>query len=269
MFVMTISEWIDNREMTGFPTFSYNEVCEAFPALASQSVSMELYRLGKRNRVQAVHKGFYTAVPIQLRATGIVPPYNYIDQLFTHLGKPYYISLLSAGVLNGAAHQRPQRLSITTVFPKISVSKRSESQLYWCYRKEIPYALLNKTNSDTGTLFYSNPELTAVDLVQYSQLIGGLSTAATVIAELVERTDFLGQADELVKATTLPTLQRLGYLLDVVLDEKKAADELSKIISPYTKNYRPLDTSQPHDNCARDKKWKLFINQDIDPDELW
>ena len=52
---MTLSEWIDKREMTGFPTFSYNEVRKAFPALSAQVVSNELYRLGKQKRIQSVN----------------------------------------------------------------------------------------------------------------------------------------------------------------------------------------------------------------------
>jgi predicted transcriptional regulator of viral defense system len=106
---MTISGWIENREMTGFPTFSYQEVSNAFPTLSSNVVSNKLCLLGKQKRIQTVHKQFYTVVPIQFKDRGIVPPYNYVDQLMTYLRRPYYISLLSAGVLHGAAHQRPQR----------------------------------------------------------------------------------------------------------------------------------------------------------------
>ncbi|WP_025068698.1 type IV toxin-antitoxin system AbiEi family antitoxin domain-containing protein [Bacteroides gallinarum] len=268
---MTISDWIDKREMTGFPTFSYNDIRKALPALSAQVVSNELYRLGKQKRIQAVHKGFYTTVSIQFRDRGIVPPYNYVDQLMTHLGRPYYISLLSAGVLNGAAHQRPQRLSVTTVLPRIPVSKNSNRHLFWSYRKEIPQNLLLQTHTDTGTLLYSCPELTAVDLVQYSQQVGGLSAAATVIAELVENTDFMKSGKELTDITTFSTLQRLGYILENVLGEQSAADEISMMLEPYYKNlkYRPLSTDRPQDGARKNSKWKLIINQDIEPDELW
>lgn len=267
---MTISEWIDQREMTGFPTFSYNEISEAFPALSSQAVSNELYRLGRRKRIMTVHKGFYIAVSMQYRINGIVPSFNYIDQLMSHLKRPYYVSLLSAGVLNGAAHQRPQRLSVTTVLPRISISKNSNNQLYWNYRREIPTSMLCQTNSDTGILLFSNPELTSIDLVQYSHLIGGLSAAATVIAELVEKTNFLNYSDELIHITTLPTLQRLGFMLDVILDDRKTADEINEILMLNVKNlkFRPLSTDCSQDIGERDSKWKIIINQKIEPDEL-
>lgn len=266
---MSISEWVENREMTGFPTFSYKEIRESFPALSAGVVSNELYRLGKLKRVQSVHKGFYTVVPVQFKDRGIVPPYNYIGQLMAYLERPYYISLLSAGVLHGAAHQRPQKLSITTVLPRITFSKDSNNQLFWGYRKEIPKELLCETNSDTGIIMYSNAELTAVDLVQYSHLVGGLSAAATVIDELVEKTNFEWSGNRLVKATTLPTLQRLGFLLDVVLENETQADAIYGILQPYMKGmkYRPLATEYPTEKAERNSKWKIIINQEIEPDE--
>jgi len=267
---MSISEWINKREMTGFPTFSHKDAEAAFPTLSPQVVSNELCRLGRKKRIQAVHKGFYTAVPLQFRERGIVPPYNYVSQLMAHLSKPYYVSLLSAGVLHGAAHQRPQRLSVTTIPPRISVSKGGNAQLSWCYRKSIPQDLLCQTNSDTDTILYSNAELTAIDLVQYSQLIGGLSVAATVIAELVEKADFSKNTESLVNATTFPTLQRLGYILDAVLDEQVAADSVEEMLKPYFSDlkYRPLRTDIKQEGAERNKRWKIITNQDIEPD-IW
>lgn len=255
--------------MTGFPTFSYKEIREAFPALSTAVVSNELYRLGKLKRIQSVHKGFYTVIPIQYKGSGIVPPYNYIGQLMAYLKKPYYISLLSAGELHGAAHQRPQRLSIMTVPPRITFSKNSNNQLYWGYRQAIPQELLCQTNSDTGIILYSNAELTAVDMVQYSQLIGGLSVAATVIEELVENTDFERFGNALVKASTFSTFQRLGYILDAILENKPQADAIERILQPYYKDlrYKPLSTNRSIDNAERDTRWKIIVNQEIETDE--
>jgi hypothetical protein len=112
-------------------------------------------------------------------------------------------------------------------------------------------------------------ELTAIDLVQYAHLAGGLSAVATVIAELVEKTDFNKQGDELVKATTYPTLQRLGYILDEVLDEQEQASAIEQLLQPYYKElkYRPLSGDHPTDQAERNKRWKLVINQEIEPDE--
>ncbi len=268
---MSIAEWIDKREMGGFPAFSFQEVCSSFPSLSGAVVANELCRLGKQRRIQPVHKGFYIALPLRYRDRGVVPPYNYVDQLMRHLGKPYYISLLSAGVLHGAAHQRPQRLSVTTVAPRVSHSKSYNAHLTWCYRSEIPQELLCRTNSETGSIAYSNAELTAVDLVQYSQLIGGLSVAATVIEELLEKTDFRRWGERLAGCTTLPTLQRLGYILDVVLHAEEQALAVEELLSDGGKGelrYRPLATDTALDGAPRNTRWKILENKTISPDDL-
>ena len=266
---MSIAEWIEQREIEGFPTFSYNEVRDNFPTLNKSSVSNELCRLNKKKRIQSVHKGFYTAVPLSYKEKGIVPPYNYIGQLMHHLNKPYYISLLSAGVLNGAAHQRPQRTSVTTVLPRISLSKDHNPSLVWNYRKEIPNEFLLETNSDTGVILYSNPELTAIDLVQYNNLIGGLSIAGTIIEELVDKLNFEKYGDKIIEITTFPALQRLGYILEVILEQQELADSIYKILQPYIKDlkYRPLSTERPSDLSEKNTKWKIIINQEIEIDE--
>ncbi|MCD8211370.1 MAG: type IV toxin-antitoxin system AbiEi family antitoxin [Prevotella sp.] len=268
---MSISTWIEKREIRGFPTFSYQDVREAFSALSPIVVSNELHRLCKRKRIQSVHRGFYTVVPIQFKDRGIVPPYNYINQLMTHLHRHYYVCLLSAGVLHGAAHQRPQRLTIMTEFPKITFTTNKNEQLAWFYRKEIPQSLLCETNTDTSTILYSNAELTAVDLVQYSGLVGGLSIATTIVAELMEKFNFHLYGNELLNVTTLSTLQRLGYILDVVLENSQQADAIHEIIRPHLQNvrYRPLSTSLPIANKKRNTKWRIIVNQEIELDDIW
>lgn len=268
---MTIADWVNKREMTGLPTFSFKDVCGAFPLMSIQVVKNNLHRLLKSHRIQSVHKGFYTAVPLQYREKGIVTPYNYIGQLMAYLNRPYYIGLLSAGVLNGAAHQRPQKLSVVTIPPRISLTETSNSQLDWNYRQAIPSEFLLKTNSDTGPILYSNPELTAIDLIQFSHLVGGLSVSATVLAELVEKTDFSNYGENLLEITSLATIQRLGYILENIIEAENQADSIYNIIEPHTKQlrYRPLSTSHPTEDAERDKKWKIIINQEIDPDDIW
>lgn len=187
---LSLSEWIKNSEVHGFNTFSFEKVRESFPHASEQSLFNSLYRQTIKKRIVSIYKGFYVIIPPQYAAKGIVPPIYYIDQLMEYLSKPYYISLLNAAELLGAAHQRPQRFSVMTVYPSSNVSKAKNNILEWIYRKDIPEKFLQTRNSETGTIRFSNPELTAIDLVQYEKHIGGLSRAATVLEELTEQTDF-------------------------------------------------------------------------------
>ena len=201
----------------------------------------------------------------------VMPPIYYIEQLMSFLKKPYYICLLNAAELLGAAHQRPQKFSVMTILPKSSVSENKNSFLSWIYRKQIPDRLLQEKNSETGTILFSNPELTAIDLVQYEQYVGGLSRVSTVLAELVEKTDFSNAVEDyLFDNTSVATIQRLGYILDCILNESEQADTLYEQLRIYDKrlNYIPLSSRHPRILKGANRRWKININIDIEIDEL-
>lgn len=267
---MTIRSWIKQREIVGKPTFSIADVKEEFPNTSVRVIASELYRLSKQSIIVSVYKCFYTVIPVQYSARGVVPPLYYIDQLMSYLGKPYYISLLSAAELHGAAHQRPQKFSVTTILPKATTSSRYNNQLMWNYRREIPESLLMQRNSETGRVRFSSPELTAVDLVQYNQLIGGLSMAATVLEELLEYTDFNRQFESLLSVTNIPTLQRLGYISEVILEETDQANTLFGLLKSSNKRMKkiPLDSDHSTDGYPSDNRWNVIVNQTIEPDDL-
>lgn len=267
---MTIRSWIKQREIVGKPTFSIADVKEEFPNTSVRVIASELYRLSKQSIIVSVYKCFYTVIPVQYSARGVVPPLYYIDQLMSYLGKPYYISLLSAAELHGAAHQRPQKFSVTSILPKATTSSRYNNQLMWNYRREIPESLLMQRNSETGRVRFSSPELTAADLVQYNQLIGGLSMAATVLEELLEYTDFNRQFESLLSVTNIPTLQRLGYISEVILEETDQANTLFGLLKSSNKRMKkiPLDSDHSTDGYPSDNRWNVIVNQTIEPDDL-
>lgn len=267
---LSLSEWIRNSEVHGFNTFSFENVREAFPNTSEQSLSNSLYRLTVKKRILSVYKGFYVIIPPQYAAKGVVAPTYYIDQLMQYIGKPYYISLLNAAELYGAAHQRSQRFAVMTVYPTTNVSKAKSNILDWVYRKEIPEDFLQTKNSETGTVRYSNPELTAIDLIQYEKSVGGLSRVATILAELTEETNFSKVSNELLGYTSVAAVQRLGFILDNILGENEQADILYKQLCEYGKrlNYIPLSTRSTNEKDEKDTRWKIYINIKIEVDDL-
>jgi predicted transcriptional regulator of viral defense system len=267
---LTLSEWIRNLEIHGRNTFSFEKVHEAFPNASIQTLSNSLYRLTVKKRIVSIYKSFYVIIPPQYAAKGIVAPTYYIDQLMKYIGKPYYISLLNAAELYGAAHQRSQHFAVMTVYPSTNVSKAKNNILDWVYRKEIPENFLQIKNSETGTVRFSNPELTAIDLLQYEKHIGGLSRAATVLAELTEEADFSKVSNELFDYTSVSAVQRLGFILDNILEENEQADILYRQLCNYGKrlNYIPLNTRSANKNGEKDTRWKIYINTEIEVDDI-
>jgi len=269
---MSILNWIKEREIDGIATLSVKEVRENFPQMPANIVQNELYRLTKQREIALVHKGFYSRIPVQYKRWNQLPPYFYIDQLMAYLQKPYYIGLLTAGELHGASHQSPQRFCVFTTLPAATVSPRINPLLFWCYRRTIPQSLLLRKNSETGDIQYSNAELTAVDLVQYSQYIGGLSRASTVLAELMETADFGLCSDELFSTGTVAAFQRLGYLLEEILDCRSQAQALHQRLKDHGLPFRWVDLSrQTHNHVhvmSENAKWKILVNAKIEVDDL-
>ncbi len=265
-----LTEWIKSLETKGTNTFSVEMIRDKFPDIPEQNIKNSLYRFTSKNRIVSVYKGFYVIIPPHYAARGIVPPTYYIDQLMQYIGKPYYISLLSAAEFFGAAHQRSQRFFVTTILPSTNVSKAKNRLLNWLFRKDIPEEFLLQKNSETGTIRFSNAELTAIDLVQYENAVGGLSRVATVLNELCEQCDFSKVNNELLKFTSVSSVQRLGYILENVLEQKEQADVLYEKLVAYGKrlNYIVLSTRSNKETTLRDSRWKLNINTEIETDDI-
>ncbi len=267
---MSIREWIRSREIEGRPTFSYEDVTKAFPSFTDQHIRNDLYRLRKSGLLAQPYKSFYVVIPPHYAATGIVPPAYYIDQLMTYLRRPYYVCLLSAAEIAGAAHQRPQFLSIMTTPPVARIQR--QTSMDWNYRNSMPNKLfLREINTETGTIHYSCPELTALDLVQYEQHIGGLSRAATVIAELSDQLTWSDTSTNgLLSTSTTSTIQRLGYILENVIMNQSQADILYKELKTLHPklNRFPLSPHKTTTDAILNKRWNILINTEIEIDDL-
>ena len=153
---------------------------------------------------------------------------------------------------------------------RFTTSARKNNLIVWNYRKDIPENLLCSKNSETGIIHYSSAELTAVDLVQFEHQIGGLSVAATVLSELVETIDFSKNSNTLFQTASLTSIQRLGYILDYILEETKQAEMLYQQLCLLNKKlgYTPLAHCLPIRGNKRNNKWKIIINQTIEIDDI-
>ena len=78
---MTIREWIRDREISGFPTFSVEEIRLALPHYSEQVIKNDLFRISSQGIIYPVYKGFYVIIPPHYAAKRMVPPIYYIDAL--------------------------------------------------------------------------------------------------------------------------------------------------------------------------------------------
>ena len=268
---MTLRKWIEDRAIHGYPTFSVEDVRATGLCSSEQILQNELSRLCLDKTIANVYRGYYVIIPVHYVLRGSVPATYYIDQLMAYLKKPYYVCMLSAAEMLGAAHQRPQQFSIMTIFPKRRIVSTRNVTIEWFYRNTLPpeEAFVTK-NTETGTICISNPLLTAADLVQYQQHVGGLSRVATILEELSEQINIKSQFASLASFVKKVTWQRLGYILEHVVEENELADELYEQLrtsSGYFK-YQPLSTSAEDNPSVRDSRWKININVEIETDDI-
>jgi predicted transcriptional regulator of viral defense system len=229
----------------------------------SRATYFALYRLVRAGWLVMPRSGFYVIVDPQHRVAGTLPPEWFIDDLMKHMNRPYYVGLLSAAQLHGAAHHRPQEFQV--VIPRRTVRPvRAGNVLIRFYGKgSFNHARLQKVKTPTGALEASTPETTAWDLVRYPRAAGGLDHVATVLSELAEKLDPVNLRDTVERHGELLVAQRLGYLLD-----QSGRRRLSRELASWVRDapLRPLDPGSPADGARESRKWHLLVNARVEPE---
>lgn len=267
---MSIANWIEGLAPSGRYTFSKEDVRKAFPAMSAPTVDTALHRAVAKGRVFSPCRGFYVVVPEEYRLWKAVPQEVYLDRMMQYLQRKYYVSLLSAAERHGAAHQAPMGFQVMVEPPVLRDKEREGYAIRYAERREIPMTYVQRLEVPAGWLNISGPELTAVDLVAYQEHIGGLTRAATVLEELSMKLDFTKLDADFLKVASAPVFQRLGYLLDRVLEEESIADGLLALMKSGGMKMKavPLRLGVPADDAEVDRKWKVVVNQEIEIDDL-
>jgi predicted transcriptional regulator of viral defense system len=260
--------WVDDLPKTGRSSFSFNEACAQFPKLPPDYVKNALYRLSVAGKVKSVWKGYYAVLLPEYGLDGIVPQVEYIDQLMSYIGADYYIALLSAASFQGASHQAAQVFQVIANKP-LRTKNKDDVQLEFAFKKEIAKEFLAQKVVNSGMVNISVPELTALDLVSYPARAGGLSYVANVLSELAEKFDFKALDSSFFQRVPRVSIQRLGYLLDAVLDENDLADSLyeNSLQAGVRFKRTSLVSALPSLGKPCNEKWQIVANYDVEVDE--
>jgi predicted transcriptional regulator of viral defense system len=209
--------WIEQLQAKGKIVFAMEDVIDAFPEKKANAIAQSLSRLSQKGKIVPVYKGFYLIIPAEYAIRKIIPPVQFIDYLMEYIGKPYYVGLLSAAALHGAAHQQPQEFFVLTTSKQLATYKKG-MKINYVIKSKIPSQYLEEKKTRTGYIKVSSPELTALDLVYYNLRVGGMNRVATVLSELVESMNKDKFEPDLIKLFSTPTIQRIGYVLETVLE---------------------------------------------------
>ncbi|MDR0368656.1 MAG: type IV toxin-antitoxin system AbiEi family antitoxin [Bacteroidales bacterium] len=268
----TISKWVGALPKAGKNFFTQNDVEKQFSAMNVSSIRNALYRLSRKGTIQSVWHGFYVIVLPEYGFKGVVPPTEYIDQLMKYLGREYYVGLLNAAAFQGAAHQQPQTFSVVVDTNNLRGKIKKGVKINFVAKKHIPVRYVKQLTTRNGYINISIPELTALDLLLYAREIGGINRASTILNELAEVMDFENIESDFLRYFNSAVIQRLGYILDDVLEYKKLADTLYQKATEAGIKFRkyPLKVVSRGSNFSgycTNEKWKIIINEEIDIDE--
>lgn len=260
-----LDTYLDDLRSQGKYTFETDEVIERFD-LSDNAFKKTAQRLLQKSRISRLRKEFYLIIPPEFSARQTLPLSYFVDDLMKFLNRDYYVGLLTAAMYHGAAHQQPQGQFIITEPPSLRSIKNSQQSIIFCLKKVWSAEFVTQQKTDAGYINISSPELTALDLVFYSDRIGGINRAATVLAELSleMESNMLTKTAKTFPQTT--TIQRLGYLLDHVLQESSLADALYSVLED--RNYYPiaLNPKAESENQKTPNRWKIIPNMKVEVD---
>lgn len=267
-----IRYWVDNLPKMGKNVFTKEDVTRQFPFLSVPNVRNALHRLVKKGVIQSVWHGFYVVIPPEYGLKGVVPPIEYIDRLMKYLNREYYVGLLSAAALQGAAHQQPQEFTLVTDSTNLRGKVKKGVKINFIAKKNIPTPYLKQMTTRNGYIQVSTAELTAMDLILCVKEIGGVNRAATVLNELAEIMNFENVGQDFFGYFNAAVIQRLGYILDEALGYKEVADTLFRKAEEAGVKFRkyPLKVIKKDAKPSEydvNKKWKIIINEEIEIDE--
>lgn len=265
---ITVSDFLDELVLKGQYYFTLKEIEEAL-SIKESSLSVSLSRLAAKGKVKMIRKGFGI---ITGHTLGTLHPSYFINAMMGHLESRYYVGLLSAAAYWGASHQASMVYCVVAekVIKPIQLGKMKIEFITKNNFDEIDE--IKKVAGVGGYYLVSSPELTALDLIRFPKKSGHLNNIATVLEDLLEKIDFSKLKTICMKHST-PTsaIQRLGFILDDVLDSSKDSKQILEILANRRASKIFLSVSRKEDlkNSSKypfNEKWKIYKNTTVEPD---
>jgi len=264
-------QWTEKLLARGQYYFSLGQMYDAFSKVSENALNRALMRLAKKGKVLSIHRGFYLIIAPRFANMGILPPFMFMDDLMNYLGRKYYFGLLTAAALHGSSHHAPQQFFVIIEHPPMRPTRSRQWEIKYVSKHSFIREHLVQIKMETGNIFVSSPVLTALDLIRYEKHIGGLNRAVVVLGELAETIKPEDLSGSSIKSYPISSLQRLGYLLDI-LEEKELADALFNSMQAQHLSISPnllrLKTSvrsvRSNINPASYRRWRIIPNIHID-----
>lgn len=256
-----LPEFVNQLQSEGRYSFTKAEAKSAL-ALDEGALKKALWRQEEKNRVKMVKRGFYVIVPLEYSRTGVLPADWFIADLMKFLDQPYYVGLLSAAAMYGAAHQQPQQFHVVVPKPERDILVEG-LQIRFFKKTGMQSSPVQQAKTSTGYMHVSNPAVTAIDLVAHASRVGGLDRVLTVLQELSEKITSNMLVEAVNREKQMSYVQRLGWLLEKA-GKHDLIGKLANWISKKKPKRTPLDPAQMRKGFPRDSRWNVVVNADVE-----
>lgn len=261
MKVLHARDFVLSKLERGYYTFSLGEAENAVGE--GEKTRKALNRLAKQGWLFSPSKGFYVIIDPQHQGSGFLPVEWFVDDWMKHLGGQYYIGMLTAAMLHGASHQKPQQMQVVRdrIFADVH---KGHYHISFFYKKAVPDDCCEQRQSPAGFFRISTPEMTAYDILRYPKACPSLDLAATVLQELGEKLNPERLAALVESDAEVAVIQRLGWLLDYTGWSEKTG-LLAERLRDRKMVWRPMRTDMPKDG-PRELRWRIIANAEIEAD---
>lgn len=259
-------EYVRTLQDKGRLTFTKAEATR-FLGISQIAFNRAAERLIDKRQLIHPSRGFFVIVPAEFRSAGTPPVSWFIDEFMKFHEQSYYVGVLSAASLYGAAHQAPHEFQVITTAPLRTI-RAGRARVHFLTKKGIERTPIQSIRTPYGDIPVSTPESTVFDLIRYVHHAGGLSNVATILIELSEKLNAKKLAIAAKANEEIAAAQRVGYLLDTFAAQKLTLDlhDWLEKCRPCFASLRPNWKSPKSLKLKKEEKWSLIVNEVVEPD---
>ena len=185
----------------------------ASTGLSHSAAKQQILRLKQVVRVSGRHDFFLILSPEDL-PMGSPAAVKWLDAYFRWLRQPYYLALLSAAAIHASQPHAVQMVQVMIQGKRRPLEIGRLKLQFYQKTIGIEKVPVIQPSGYPAVVRVSSPEATALDLLRYSERIGGYSRSEETILPMAKlfKVDRLGAA---LDANDEPALgQRLGFMLE-------------------------------------------------------
>jgi hypothetical protein len=210
-------QFLDQSQARGEFIVSVDQLAQA-GQMTHIAVRRQLEHLSQRVQHLPGRPSAYLIVPPEHLARGAPPVAAWLDAYFRLRGQPYYVGLLSAAALHGSSSQALQVTQILTTKP-MRPMHLGRLHVDFYVKKHLRQTPLSSLAGMPAPLALSSPEATILDLIAFSDRIGGRRRVTEVIADF----NFKGVINMRVHGAREPRERATGVLAQSWIETLKLA----------------------------------------------